>query len=182
MSGKKYFQIDCENRPNRTTRERVVSERGRKELPPGTKGGENLKPDRHYEHKQPAFDSYCKRSIKNEAMNAYTQLRKRSRREVSPSELPEDAMAQLAVYDRYSWEYTAFPVGGAVILIEDDRLAEALNALPQENRDILLMYWFLEMADREIAEYMNMARRTVNTRRQKAYRLLKELMGGEADD
>ena len=70
----------------------------------------------------------------------------------------------------------------AVILIEDDRLAEALNALPQNNRDIFLMYWFLDMADREIAEYMNMARRTVNTRRQKAYRLLKELMGGEADD
>ena len=56
-------------------------------------------------------------------------------------------------------EYTAFPVGGAVILIEDDRLAEALNALPQDNRDIFLMYWFLDMADREIAEYMNMARR-----------------------
>ena len=182
MSGKKIFQIDPENQPNRTSRERVVSERGRKELPPGTKGGENLKPDRHYEHKQYAFDSYCKRSIKNEAMNAYTQLRKRSRREVSLSELPEDAMAQLAVYDRYSWEYTTFPVGGAVILIEDDRLAEALNALPQDNRDIFLMYWFLDMADREIAEYMNMARRTVNTRRQKAYRLLKELMGGEADD
>ena len=182
MSGKKYFQIDPENRPNRTTRERVVSERGRKELPPGTKGGENLKPDRHYEHKQHAFDSYCKRSIKNEAMNAYTQLRKRSRREVSLSELPEDAMAQLAVYDRYSWEYTTFPVGGAVILIEDDRLAEALLALSQEDRDIFMMHWFLNMVDREIAEYMNMARRTVNTRRQKAYRLLKELMGGEADD
>ena len=37
MSGKNFFQIDPENRPNRTTRERVVSERGRKELPPGTK-------------------------------------------------------------------------------------------------------------------------------------------------
>ena len=182
MSGKKIFQIDPENWPNQTTRERVVSERGRKELPPGTKGGENLKPDRHYEHKQHAFDSYCKRSIKNEAMNAYTQLRKQSRREVSLSELPEDAMAQLAVYDRYSWEYTTFPVGGAVILIEDDRLAEALLALSQEDRDIFMMHWFLNMVDREIAEYMNMARRTVNTRRQKAYRLLKELMGGEADD
>ena len=182
MSGKKIFQIDPENRPNRPVRERVVSERGRKELPPGTKGGENLKPDRHYEHKQHAFDSYCKRSIKNEAMNAYTQLRKRSRREVSLSELPEDAMAQLAVYDRYSWEYTTFPVGGAVILIEDDRLAEALLALSQEDRDIFMMHWFLNMVDREIAEYMNMARRTVNTRRHKAYRLLKELMGGEADD
>ena len=181
MSGKKFFQIDPENQPNRTSRERVVSERGRKELPPGTKGGENLKPDRHYEHKQYAFDSYCKRSIKNEAMNAYTQLRKRSRREVSLSELPEDAMAQLAVYDRYSWEYTTFPVGGAVILIEDDRLAEALLALPQEDRDIFMMHWFLNMVDREIAEYMNMARRTVNTRRQKSYQMLKKLMGGETD-
>ena len=179
---KNNFDFSRQSWPKQPSAERVVGERGRKELPPGTKGGENLKPDRHYEHKQHAFDSYCKRSIKNEAMNAYTQLRKRSRREVSLSELPEDAMAQLAVYDRYSWEYTTFPVGGAVILIEDDRLAEALLALSQEDRDIFMMHWFLNMVDREIAEYMNMARRTVNTRRQKAYRLLKELMGGEADD
>ena len=182
MSGKKFFQIDPQNRPNRTIRERVVSERGRKELPPGTKGGENLKPDRHYEHKQYAFDSYCKKVLKCEACNGYRQISRRQKRFASLEELSEAEMAQLAVYDRYSWEYTAFPVAGAVILIEDDRLAEALNALPQDNRDIFLMYWFLDMADREIAEYMNMARRTVNTRRQKAYRLLKELMGGEADD
>ena len=51
MSGKKIFQIDPENQPNQTTRERVVSERGRKELPPGTKGGENLKPDRQEDRK-----------------------------------------------------------------------------------------------------------------------------------
>ena len=179
---KNNFDFSRQSWPKQPSAERVVGERGRKELPPGTKGGENLKPDRHYEHKQHAFDSYCKRSIKNEAMNAYTQLRKRSRREVSLSELPEDAMAQLAVYDRYSWEYTTFPIGGAVILIEDDRLAEALLGLSQEDREIFMMHWFLNMVDREIAEYMNMARRTVNTRRQKAYRLLKELMGGEADD
>ena len=182
MSGKEKFNINAGNQPNSGIAITVVGKRGRKELPPGTKGGENLKPDRHYEHKQHTFDSYCKRSIRNEAMNVYTQLRKRSQREVSLSELPEDAMAQLAVYDRYSWEYMTCPVGGAVILIEDDRLAEALLALPQEDRDIFMMYWFLNMVDCEIAEYMNMARRTVNTRRQKAYRLLKELMGGEADD
>lgn len=182
MSGKNFCWNIGEVKPNQGLAITVVGERGRKELPPGKKGGENLKPDRHYEHKQHTFDCYCKRAIKNEALNAYTQLRKRSQREISLSELSEGELAQLAVYDRYPWEYTSFPVGGEVILIRDDRLAEALNALPQENRDILLMYWFLEMADREIAEYMNMARRTVNTRRQKAYRLLKELMGGEADD
>lgn len=141
-----------------------------------------MTPDRHYEHKQHAFDSYCKKAIKHEALNAYRQIRYRQKCEITFSELPEEAMEQLAAYDRYPWEYTAFPLEGDVILIEDDRLAEALNALPQENRDILLMYWFLDMADREIAERMHMARRTVNTRRLKSYRLLKELMGGEADD
>ena len=91
-------------------------------------------------------------------------------------------MEQLAAYDRYPWEYNTFILGGDVILIENDLLADALNALPQDNRDILLMYWFLEMADREIAERMNLARRTINNRRLKSYRLLKELMGGDANE
>lgn len=90
-------------------------------------------------------------------------------------------MEQLAAYDRYPWEYNTFILGGDVILIENDLLADALNALPQDNRDIRLMYWFLEMADREIAERMNLARRTINNRRLKSYRLLKELMGGDTD-
>ena len=90
-------------------------------------------------------------------------------------------MEQLAAYDRYPWEYNIFILGGDVILIENDLLADALNTLPQDNRDILLMYWFLEMADREIAERMNLARKTINNRRLKSYRLLKELMGGDTD-
>ena len=182
MSGKKIFQIDPENRPKRPAAERVVSERGRKELPPGTKGGENLKPDRHYEHKQHAFDSYCKKVLKYEAYNGYREISRRQKRFTSLEELSEAEMAQLAVYDRYPWEYTTFPVGGAVILIEDDGLAEALLGLSQEDREIFMMHWFLRMTDAQIARYINMPRRTVNTRRHKAYRLLTELMGGEADD
>ena len=181
MSGKKFFNINAGNQPNSGIAITVVGERGRKELPPGTKGGENLKPDRHYEHKQHAFDSFCKKVLKCEAYNGYREISRRQSHEVAFSELPEDSMEQLASYDRYPWEYTSFPVGGDVILIEDDRLAEALNALPQDGRDILLMYFFLDMADREIAERIHMARRTVNARRQKAYRLLKELMGGDVD-
>ena len=181
MSGKKIFQIDPENRPNQTTRERVVSERGRKELPPSTRGGENLKPNRYYEHKQHAFDSFCKKVLKCEACNGYREISRRKKHSIPFSELPEDAMEQLAAYDRYPWEYNTFILGGDVILIENDLLADALNALPQDNRDILLMYWFLEMADREIAERMNLARRTINNRRLKSYRLLKELMGGDTD-
>ena len=119
----------------------------------------------------------------NETKGAnYRQISRHQKRFASLEELSEAEMAQLAVYDRYSWEYTTFPVGGAVILIEDDRLAEALLGLSQEDREIFMMHWFLRMTDEQIAKYMDKARRTVNTRRHKAYRLLKELMGGEADD
>ena len=182
MSGKEKFNINAGNQPNSGIAITVVGERGRKELPPGTKGGENLKPDRHYEHKQYAFDSYCKKVLKCEACNGYRQISRHQKRFTSLEELSEAEMAQLAVYDCYPWEYTTFPVGGAVILIEDDGLAEALLGLSQEDREIFMMHWFLRMTDAQIAKYMDMPRRTVNTRRHKAYRLLKELMGGEADD
>ena len=182
MSGRKnIFDFSRQSWPKQPSAERVVGERGRKELPPGTKGGENLKPDRHYEHKQYAFDSYCKKVLKCEACNGYRQISRHQKRFASLEELSEADVAQLAVYDRYPWEYNTFILGGDVILIENDLLADALNALPQDNRDILLMYWFLEMADREIAERMNLARRTINNRRLKSYRLLKELMGGDTD-
>lgn len=98
------------------------------------------------------------------------------------TEIAKGDVAQLAVYDRYSWEYTAFPVGNAVVLIENDRLATALLRLSPKDREIFMMHWFLWMTDEQIAKCMGMARRTVNTRRYKAYRLLKKLMGGEADD
>ena len=101
MSGKKFTYNPPAAKPKRPSAERVVSERGRKELPPGTKGGENLKPDRHYEHKQYAFDSYCKKVLKCEACNGYRQISRRQKRFTSLEELSEAEMAQLAVYDRY---------------------------------------------------------------------------------
>ena len=138
--------------------------------------------ERHYEHKRHTFDSYCKKVLKNEASNIFRQLRIRQDRFVSLSDLAEEADEQFASYDVYPWEYTPFPLDGDVILIWDDRLAGALNAMPQDGRNILLMYWFLEMAGREIGEKLSLPRRTVNNRRLRAYAMLKELMGGEANE
>ena len=152
------------------------------DLPSGAKGGEKMDLDRHDEHKQHTFDSFCKKVIRCEAYNAYRAIGRRQDLEIPFSQLPEEAMEALAAWDVYPWEYTSFPVDGDVILIKDDRLADALTALPQRFRDILLMYWFLELADREIGERLSLSRRTVNNRRQQAYELLKKLMGGEADD
>lgn len=183
MKGEKTFLHNfSENRPKRTFPAPVMDERGNQDLPPGTKGGETMKPDLHETHKQHTFDSFCKKVLVHEANNGHRDINRRAAIEISMIDLPEEAMEQLAVYDDYPWEHTSFPILDNVILIKNDRLAEALEAMPETERAIILMYWFLDMADRDIAESMNMARRTVNRHRQKAYQLLRKLMGGEAVD
>ena len=51
MSGKKFTHNPPAAKPKRPSAERVVGERGRNDLPPGTKGGEIMTPERYYEHK-----------------------------------------------------------------------------------------------------------------------------------
>lgn len=90
MSGKKVFlKFFQGNQPKGASSRRVVGERGSNDLPPGKKGGETMTPDRHYEHKQHAFDSFCKKVLKCEAYNGYREISRRQSREVTFSELPE---------------------------------------------------------------------------------------------
>ena len=59
--------------------EQVIGEREQKDLPPGMKGGEELRHGRHYEHKQHTFDSYCKKVLKCEAYNGYREISRRQK-------------------------------------------------------------------------------------------------------
>lgn len=94
----KFFQG---NQPKGASGRRVVGERGSNDLPPGKKGGEKMKPDLHEIHKQHTFDSFCKKVLKHEAAGGRREINRRARIEISISDLPEEAMEQLAVYDDY---------------------------------------------------------------------------------
>jgi RNA polymerase sigma factor (sigma-70 family) len=129
-----------------------------------SKGGEQLKPadGNRVRHE---FDSYCKKVLKYNARNHFERLRRQSEQEVTFSELSESELASLAVVDVYPSDETVFDVQGEAVTISDDELAEALTALPQDRRDIVLMSYFTGLTDREIASRMDMARSTVQHRR-----------------
>lgn len=63
-----------------------------------------------------------------------------------------------------------------------DELAGAIAALPAQKRDIILLSYFLNMPDSEIAKALNMVRSSVAYRRSATLKLLRELMGGKADE
>lgn len=61
-------------------------------------------------------------------------------------------------------------------------MAKALQNLSQEKREIILLAYFLDMTDREIAAELGIARATVQRKRSKTLQYIKEWMGRENEE
>ena len=127
------------------------------------------------------FDSFCKKVLREELRDYKRHIAWRSAHEVSLSELSEDQIGRAYFLDEYPSDSTQFEVRNYLVAIHDDRLAQALAELPGEARDILLLSYFLDMTDREIAERLNLVRCTVQRRRVKSLREIKQRMEVEKD-
>mgnify|MGYP000317333339 CR=1 FL=1 len=90
--------------------------------------------------------------MKGIVRNYRKELARRQAKEVSFCELPEIVVEKLIVWDDYESEYTTFDVCGTEIRVLDEELAEALKQLPEQSRNIVLMFFFLDMSDSEIGE------------------------------
>lgn len=141
-----------------------------------------MKPHSHEEHIQHTFDAFCKKVLRNEARDYLDEIMRRHKREISFSELPVEAMEQFATYDRYFAEGNTFNVLDCSICVEDDELAKAIANLPSDKRDIILLFYFCDMPDSEIAKVLNMVRSSVAYRRTSTLKLLKKLIGGNTDE
>ena len=130
------------------------------------------------EDTQRVFDCYCKRILKNEAINIQKHNQYMNSRQVSFSEPTPEQLAQICTCDEYSSDYSRFKVLEYDIAVKDELLAEALQELPERKRDIILLSYFLDYNDVEIAELLNLVRRTVNDQRNKALKDLKNRMEG----
>ena len=141
-----------------------------------------MEPHSHEEHIQHTFDAFCKKVLRNEARDYLDELARQRNREISFSDLPVEVMEQLSVCDDYFADDRTFDVLGNTVQIASDELAEAIAALPKQKRDIILLSYFLDMPDGEIAKALNMVRSSVAYRRSATLKLLRELMGGKADE
>lgn len=124
-----------------------------------------------------AFNGFCKRTLKNEAINAHRDTRRRQIHEVSFSNLTPQEENQLYTYDTYFANDEAeksFCVAGKEITAK--LLADALHSLPDEKREAVLLYYFFDMNDMEIAKLRDVPRSTVQYRRTSSFELLKRYL------
>lgn len=120
------------------------------------------------------FDSFVRKVLREEARNYIKHIARRSDHEVSLSELSEEQMTQLYVLDEYPSEQFHFQVQGIGVMVKDEKLADALTALSDEKRDIVLLAYFLDMTDQEIADRLSIVRRTVQYKRTSSLKEMKE--------
>ena len=116
----------------------------REVLPPfGRKEVNTMTPNRREFEKQCAFQKFCKSVLHNEACNAHEEIRRRRVREVTFSNLALHEERQLYTVDKYFQDEEAEPsyqMAGKEITPK--LLLEAIRALPEERRKIILLYYF----------------------------------------
>ena len=116
------------------------------------------------------FCAYC---IK--ALNYLDELKRQREREVSFSELLQKDLDALYLYDDYELA-EKFTVLGKQVSVRDEWISEALKKLPEKKREIILMLYFLDMTEKEIAACLKLVQSTVHYHKDDSLRLLRKLM------
>ncbi len=130
-------------------------------------------------YKQHAFDSYCKKIIKNEARNIYKEIKRKNEREISLEQLTVKDIGKISILPEYCFEESCIRCKEEIIQINDEDIMEIIMNLPEKQRSIIIFSYCFNMSDREIAEELNLVRRTVSRYRNKGLMNLRKSLEGK---
>lgn len=128
------------------------------------------------------FDRKCKLALDGEVVDYERHMAYLRDHEVMFSELSEKEMGSLSVTDEYELEKCYFQAGGFEVEVKDVLLAEALKTLTERKRDVILLSYFMEMSDADIARKLNLVRSTVHEHRTHSLELLKTILEDNTDE
>lgn len=96
----------------------------------------------------------------------------RQEHEISFSDLTQEQQNQLYTCDDIL-KATHFQVMDMDVEVNDDEISEALSRLPEKKRMIILMTYFLDMKEAEIAQCMKLVQSTIHYHKAESLRLMK---------
>ena len=127
------------------------------------------------------FDYICKRTMEDERKDYLKCLSRLSQREISFSDIGNHTVSQFSVIDSYSTDFRIFKLNELAVGVENDLLSEALRSLTDKKREIILIYYFMDMNDTEIAELLKLNRSTVYRHRTSGLAFIKKFMEEHAE-
>jgi|SRR5699024_1265833 len=140
------------------------------------KGVRKVKPSSFQTTIENQFDYICKRAIEDERKNYFKYLSRISKQEVSFSDTGDYLVSQFSTIDNYFNDLQIFTLNNFSIGVESDLLSDALSSLADKKRNIILLYYFMDMSDIEIATLLKLNRSTVYRHRTSGLAFIKKFM------
>ena len=127
------------------------------------------------------FDSFCKTVIRNASVDSMRSRKTREMRFSSLEDLQDNHLAQEITQDHYATYSKLYRVKGIEVKISDEQIGEALQYVLPNQRAVLLLSYFKEYTDMEIARLLGISHKTVAYRKKNAMQKLKPLLEGMRD-
>lgn len=121
------------------------------------------------------FHNYCLTVLKHEASDIRNEYARQKEKETFLEDLTVNELLELSVLDELE-KPTVFAVGEDFVFVQNEELAEALKQLTERKRELILLYFFLDKTDQEIAALYRMLRRTVTYQRKNSLKQLKQYL------
>lgn len=132
-------------------------------------------------YQEQSFDAFCKKVIRNEAINIHKRLAALAEKEVSLSSLSRNELSAFCYDDTYHLYQKTYYVRGTPIRVYDPDLGEVLQFLSPQRREVILLYFFLDYSDADIARLLRISSPAVSARKAVALKKLKALLEGYHD-
>ena len=127
------------------------------------------------------FDAFCRKVIRNTAIDCHREIRRKREREKPFSDLSESEIESLSVTDTYNIYIKEYDVIGDTVIVRDADIGEALQYIQPQLRNIILMGYYLDMSNTEIANKLNISNSTVAYRMDAALKQLREQIVSMSD-
>ena len=142
-----------------------------------------MKQDELEQYHECSFDAFCKKAIRNFAIDAKRTYWKKSMM-TSDDELLSNYVKSLMTEDTYDLNkyQKTYYVNGVKVVVTNETVGEALKYIMPNKRAVLLLSFFMDYRDSEIARTLRITNSTVSYRKKQALKQLKVLLEGKIDE
>ncbi|MBO5170038.1 MAG: hypothetical protein J6B70_04785 [Oscillospiraceae bacterium] len=135
------------------------------------------------EYHEYSFDAFCKKAIRNFAVDAKRIYWKKTT-VTSDEDLLASYVKSLMTEDTYALNNyeKIYYVNGLKVVVTNETVGEALKFIMPNKRAVLLLSFFMDYRDSEIARTLRITNSTVSYRKKQALKQLKVLLEGKIDE
>lgn len=129
-----------------------------------------------------AFDAFCKRVIRNAAVDAFRKTKRKQKVEMDIDDPMIAYIHSIQTHDTYTLYSRTYYVKEQPIVLRDKNLGEALQYIIPQKRAVILLSYFAGYNDTEVANILGVSPTSIARRKKSALLRLRELLEVRVND